>query len=172
MPVANHPNPAEVTHPTDCKPQFAPKVALWSSVWRIRWLVHLGDAVLWEKSGYCPGTMRCSVIFLITKVIPDMLPWKLLRVIAEVLRLSLYCAAFKCASKGNSGDLIPKCPLDLGGSTTSLDFSSLEVFLEALFRQSSDPQASIYRVTQEKRFTPSQGHDVPSETEILYPLQG
>ena len=48
-PVANHPNLVEVTHPTDCKPKFSPRVFCGVAVAQIRWLIHLGAALLLEK---------------------------------------------------------------------------------------------------------------------------
>ena len=47
-------------------PKFVPNVFNRGCSQRIRRLIHLDDALLWENLGNCPGTMTCSIIVLMT----------------------------------------------------------------------------------------------------------
>ena len=70
-------------HPIYPMPQFVINVFYGVAIRRLRWLLHLGDALLLEKGGDYSGTMRHSVIVLITKVILEILPHKWLQCILQ-----------------------------------------------------------------------------------------
>ena len=90
---------------THCTPQLFPNVVYVVAVGRLLWLSHLGDAFLLEKGSDYPGTTRRNAIFLVSKVILEMLP--VANGNGVFYRMSLYRIAFTCTPKGNGGDFPP-----------------------------------------------------------------
>ena len=133
-------------------PQFVLNIFCVVTFGRPHWLLHLGNALLAEKGGDYPGTIRHSVTVLITKVILEILPSKWHQSILQDI-LVPYSIHYSCMRLWAIGVFctIVKCPQDLDGNTTSLDSYSLTVLPEALSRQSKDSHSSIDKAELEHR---------------------